>query len=537
MLRKFRDGKFTNFIPHLEVFLRDIPNFACYLTLNWNRYPVVPFAGIGVVIINMSRKKKALPLLGEVEITGVAAEGKALARLKLHPEDESPIVIFVPYGAPGDIADIQLDRKKHSYAEGHIVRLVRPSELRAEPRCRHFGLCGGCKWQHIPYREQLRHKRQQVADALERIAKVCLPEINPTLGSDNIWAYRNKMEYTFSDKKWRSWDDIRSGREFDDSPSGLGFHIPGAFDKVLHIEECLLQDDVGNRIRNRLYDFAVGRNLGFYNLRENQGLLRSLMIRIASTGQVMVCLQFGEDNPEQIKSVMEMLRDEFPEITSLLYVVNLKANDTIGDQEVVSFSGPDYILEEMEGLRFRINAKSFYQTNSAQARTLYNVARKYAGLDPDGSGEGRKPLVYDLYTGTGTIANFVAKGAGKVIGIEYVEAAIEDAKLNARVNGLDNTEFYAGDMKDVLTDDFIAAHGRPEVMIVDPPRAGMHEDVVNVILRAEPGVLVYVSCNPATQARDLALLDKKYMVTDVQPVDMFPHTHHVENVVRLILRK
>lgn len=483
----------------------------------------------------MARKKKPLPLLRDVEITGVAAEGKSLARVKLREEDESPIVVFIPFGAPGDIADIQLDRKKHSYAEGHIVEMKRESDLRTAPRCTHFGLCGGCKWQHLPYSEQLKHKRQQVVDALTRIAKVDIPEIAPTLGSENIWGYRNKMEYTFSDKKWRSWEDIKSGRTFDDSPCGLGFHIPGAFDKVLHINECLLQDDLGNRIRNALYEFSIEKGYGFYNLRENRGLLRTLMIRIASTGQVMVCLQFGEDNPDAIKEVMDMLKERFPEITSLLYVVNLKANDTIGDQEVVSWSGPDYIEEQMEGLRFRINAKSFYQTNSLQAYQLYKVAREFAGLDPLPE-DMPKPLVYDLYTGTGTIANFVARGASKVVGIEYVEEAIDDAKLNAKVNGLDNTEFFAGDMKDILTDEFIKAHGNPDVMIVDPPRAGMHEDVVKVIMRAEPKVIVYVSCNPATQARDLALMDSKYRVTAVQPVDMFPHTHHVENVVRLELR-
>ncbi len=486
----------------------------------------------------MARKKKPLPLLEGIEITGVAAEGKALARVRLREDDDSQIVVFIPYGAPGDIADVQLDRKKHSYAEGHIERIIKPSSVRVEPRCSHFGLCGGCKWQHLPYAEQLRHKQQQVTDALTRIAKVELPEISPILGSEEIWAYRNKMEYTFSNKKWRSWEDIKSGKTFTDAPEGLGFHIPGAFDKVLHINQCLLQDSLGDRIRNSLYEFATAEGLSFYDIRGNSGLLRNMMIRIASTGEVMVCLQFGEDSPEEIRKVMEWLQSAFPEITSLLYVINLKANDTISDQEVVCWSGPDYIEEKMEGLRFRINAKSFYQTNSRQALRLYEVARHFAGLDNKDDGQSvQNPLVYDLYTGTGTIANFVAKGASKVIGIEYVEAAIADAKLNARVNGLDNTEFFAGDMKDVLTDLFVEEHGRPDVMIVDPPRAGMHEDVVNVILRAEPEVIVYVSCNPATQARDIGLLDGKYRVTDVQPVDMFPHTHHVENVVRLERKK
>ncbi len=485
----------------------------------------------------MARKRKELPELHNVEITGVAAEGKALARVKLREADETPIVVFVPYAAPGDIVDLKIDKKKHSYAEAHIINVVKPSLLRVEPACESFGTCGGCKWQHIPYEEQLRHKHRQVADALERIGKVKLPEIKPTLGSKKIWGYRNKMEYTFSDKKWRSWEDIKSGKEFTDSSNALGFHIPGAFDKVLHIDNCRLQDNLGNEIRNFIYDFAEKNGYSFYNIKENRGLLRTLMLRLASTGQTMVCLTFGENDEEKIKRILEAIKVRFPEITSLLYVVNLKLNDSIADQEVKAFSGPEYIEEEMEGLKFRVNAKSFYQTNSEQAYELYKVARDFAGLNPDSEkAPEEKPLVYDLYTGTGTIANFVARQARKVIGIEYVEEAIDDAKLNALVNGLDNTAFFAGDMKDILTDSFIEKHGRPDIMIVDPPRAGMHEDVVNVILNAEPDVIVYVSCNPATQARDLSLLDAKYEVTDVQPVDMFPHTHHVENVVRLKLR-
>ena len=494
----------------------------------------------------MARKKKELPLFSGIEITGMAAEGKAIARVKMRPEDESPIVIFIPYGCPGDIVDIKIDRKKHSYAEAHIVSIVTPSPLRITPACRHFGICGGCKWQHIPYEEQLRQKRQQVADALNRIAKVEIPDIMPALGSDRVFAYRNKMEYTFSNKKWRTWEEIKSGEDFSDSDNGLGFHIPGAFDKVLHIEECLLQDDLGNRLRNFIYKYALDNHLSFYNIRENRGLLRTLMLRIVSTGQIMVCISFGEDDPETSRKLMDAVAGAFPEITSLVYVVNLKLNDTIGDLEVKAFKGNDYIEEEMEGLKFRINAKSFYQTNSLQAYELYKVARRFAGLESDAykidvtanssSGntlETEKPLVYDLYTGTGTIANFVARNARQVVGIEYVPEAIEDAKLNSRVNGIDNTLFYAGDMKDILTDEFVERHGRPDVMIVDPPRAGMHEDVVKVIMNAAPAVIVYVSCNPATQARDLALLDPLYKVTDVQPVDMFPHTHHVENVVRL----
>ena len=503
----------------------------------------------------MARKRKELPVLRDVEISGYAAEGKAVARVKLRPDDESPVVVFIPYGAPGDVADVKIVRKKHSYAEGQIVELKTPSPLRRNPACRHFGVCGGCKWQHLPYPDQLRFKQEQVEQVLRRISKVELPEISPILGSSQEFAYRNKMEYTFSDKKWRTREEILQGGEFADSGNALGFHIPGAFDKVLHIEECLLQDDLGNRIRNFIFDYAEKNGLSFYNIRDNHGLLRTLMIRLASTGESMVCLVFGEDDPERSNNLLQALSERFPELTSIVYVVNLKLNDTIGDQTVHVFKGNDYIEEEMEGLRFRINAKSFYQTNSRQAYELYSVVRRFAGLeDVKGQGTGDKgqdsaetsqaasgapqnlPLVYDLYTGTGTIANFVARGAKKVVGVEYVEEAVADARLNSRVNGLDNTVFFAGDMKDILTDDFIGTHGHPDVMIVDPPRAGMHESVVNTILNARPEVIVYVSCNPATQARDLALLDEAYRVTDVQPVDMFPHTHHVENVVRLVLK-
>lgn len=470
----------------------------------------------------MSRKKKELPVIESLEILSVGAEGKAVAR-------HDDLVVFVPYAAPGDVADVKIDKKKHSYAEGHIERIVKPSPLRVEPFCEHFGVCGGCRWQHLPYSEQIKAKQQQVEDALRRIAKVELPEITPILGSEQTVAYRNKMEYTFSNKKWLTWEQMRSGEEFTDRDAA-GFHIPGAFDKVLDINRCHLQDDLGNRLRLHVKQFAKEHGLSFFDLRAQTGLLRTMMIRIVSTGEVMVVLSFGEDNPAQINEVLDDLRASFPEITSLMYVVNTKANDTIADLDIQLHSGREYIEEEMEGLRFRIGPKSFYQTNSRQAYNLYKVAREYAGLTGD-------ELVYDLYTGTGTIANFVARKARKVIGIEYVEDAIRDAKLNAEVNGLANTDFYAGDMKDVLTDGFIAEHGRPDVMIVDPPRAGMHTDVVNVILNAEPSRIVYVSCNPATQARDIALLDAKYRVTAVRPVDMFPHTHHVENVVRLELRE
>lgn len=469
----------------------------------------------------MSRKRKEKPVVPELEITAIAAEGNAIARW-------GDLVVFVPYGAPGDVADIKIEKKRSSYANGRIERLVRPSDLRVEPRCSHFGTCGGCRWQHLPYSEQLKAKQQQVDDALHRIAKVRLPEITPILGSESIWEYRNKMEYTFSNRRWLSWEQMRSGEEVTDR-NGAGFHITGAFDKVLDIDRCLLQDDLGNRIRLFIKNYAIENGLTFFDLRAQTGLLRTLMIRIASTGQTMAVLSFGEDAPANYMPLLDAVRAEFPGLSSLMYVVNTKANDTIADLDIQLHSGNPFIEEEMEGLRFTVGPKSFYQTNSRQAYRLYCVARDFAALTGD-------ELVYDLYTGTGTIANFVARKARKVIGIEYVPEAIEDAKLNAAANGLDNTLFYAGDMKDVLNDAFVAEHGHPDVMIVDPPRAGMHEDVVNVILRAEPSRIVYVSCNPATQARDIALLDAKYKVTRIQPVDMFPHTHHVENVVLLELK-
>lgn len=474
----------------------------------------------------MARKRKELPELKSIEITGVAAEGNAITRLG---DDGTGIVCFIPFGAPGDIIDLKLTRKKHSYAEGRITAMVKPSEIRVEPRCEHFTVCGGCRWQHLPYDYQLKCKQQQVTDALERIAKVELPEISPILGSADIWAYRNKMEYTMSNRCWLTQEQLQSGDEFPDRDAA-GFHIPGAFDKVLDIKACHLQEDFGNRLRLFVKATAKERGYTFFDLRAQTGLLRTLMIRTASTGQKMAVMVFGEDNRPAIEDMMTAIRDNFPELTSLLYVVNLKANDTIGDQEVITFAGMPYIEEEMEGLRFRVGPKSFYQTNSHQAYQLYKVAREFADLKGD-------ELVYDLYTGTGTIANFVARRARHVIGIEYVPEAIADAKVNSEVNGITNTEFYAGDMKDVLTDDFIELHGgRPDVMIIDPPRAGMHQDVVDVILRARPGRIVYVSCNPATQARDIALLDSAYKVEAVRPVDMFPHTAHVENVVRLTLR-
>ncbi|MDE5899904.1 MAG: 23S rRNA (uracil(1939)-C(5))-methyltransferase RlmD [Muribaculaceae bacterium] len=472
----------------------------------------------------MGKRKKEQPVISGVEISGVAAEGNAVARV-------DDMVVFIPFGAPGDVATIKITKKKKSWAEGRIVEVTTPSSVRQAPPCEHFGVCGGCRWQHLPYQLQLDCKRQQVADALDRIARIPHPDPAPTLGSDRIWDYRNKMEYTFSARSWLTPEQLASAQEFDERRAA-GFHITGAFDKVLDINYCHLQDaGIGNELRNFVKELGRSRNLSFYDLRANSGLLRTMMIRTASTGQVMTVMCFGENDPEGIRTVMEAISEKFGNrITSLLYLVNLKVNDTIADQEIFTWSGTPYIEEEMEGLRFRVGPKSFYQTNSLQALKLYTVTRDMAALT--GS-----ELVYDLYTGTGTIANFVARQARHVIGIEYVEEAIADARINSQINGIGNTEFYAGDMKDILTAEFIAGHGRPDVMIVDPPRAGMHPSVVEVILGAEPRRIVYVSCNPATQARDLELLHAKYDVEAVQPVDMFPHTAHVENVVRLSLRQ
>lgn len=470
----------------------------------------------------MSRKRKELPLIEGLRISDVAAEGNALGRT------DADMVVFVPFGAPGDVVDVQLEKKRSSYAIGRIERIVSAGGVRVAPRCEHFTVCGGCRWQHLPYDYQLKCKQRQVEDALTRIAKIPLPPISPILGSRDIWAYRNKMEYTFSNKSWLTREQLASGEAFPDRDAA-GFHIPGAFDKVLDIHRCHLQDELGDRLRLFVKAYCKEHSLPFFDLRAQTGMPRTLMVRIASTGETMAVMSFGEDNPDAIKSLLDAVRTEFPNLTSLMYVVNTKCNDTIADLDVCLHSGRDYIEEEMEGLRFRIGPKSFYQTNSRQAYELYKVAREFAGLTGD-------EYVYDLYTGTGTIANFVSRRARKVVGIEYVPEAIEDAKANSAANGIDNTEFYAGDMKDVLTDGFLKEHGRPDVMIVDPPRAGMHADVVATILRAAPGRIVYVSCNPATQARDLALLHEKYDVTAVQPVDMFPHTAHVENVVRLELR-
>lgn len=469
----------------------------------------------------MARKKKELPLLEKVTITDVAAEGKALAKV-------NDLVIFVPYVVPGDVVDLQIKRKKNHYAEAVAVKFHEYSPERAEPFCQHYGVCGGCKWQCLSYENQIKYKQKQVFDNLTRIGKVELPEFMPILGSEKIRFYRNKLEYTFSNKRWLTEEEVKQDVKYDQM-NAVGFHIPGAFDKVLAIEKCWLQDDISNQIRNAIRDYAYAHELEFFNLRTQEGMLRNMMVRTSSTGELMVLLQCKIVNDTQLAQMKELLQyvgDTFPQITSLLYVINNKCNDTIGDLDVEVFKGNDHIYEEMEGLRFKVGPKSFYQTNSEQAYNLYKVARDFAGLTGN-------ELVYDLYTGTGTIANFVARRARKVVGIEYVPEAIEDAKENSQINGIENTLFYAGDMKDILTQNFINEHGRPDIIITDPPRAGMHNDVIDVLLFAEPRRIVYVSCNPATQARDLQLLDAKYKVTAVQPVDMFPHTHHVENVVLL----
>ena len=469
----------------------------------------------------MSRKRKPLPILTDILITDVAAEGKAIAKV-------DNLVIFVPYVVPGDVVDLQIKRKKHSYAEAEAIAIKKYSELRAQAFCKHFGVCGGCKWQCLPYEEQLRFKQKQVWDNLTRIGKIELPEMMPILGSKHVARYRNKLEFGFSNKKWLTSEQVASGVQFD-CMDAVGFHIPGAFDKILDIEECHLMDDINNRLRNGIRAYALAHGLTFFDLRQQTGLLRNMMLRTSATGEIMLLMQFcmrGADDEAQAKALLEHLHTSFPEVTSLLYVNNTKCNDTIGDLDVITFAGTPFIYETMEGLRFKVGPKSFYQTNTEQAYELYKVARDFAALTGD-------ELVYDLYTGTGTIANFVARQAKQVVGIEYVPEAIEDAKVNAALNGLDNTLFYAGDMKDILTTGFIERHGKPDVIITDPPRAGMHADVVNAILFAAPRRIVYVSCNPATQARDLALLDADYRVTKVQPVDMFPQTHHVENVVCL----
>ncbi len=465
------------------------------------------------------RKKKPRPIFENIEVVDAAAKGKTIAKA---PDGR---VIFLTNTVPGDIVDVQTTKKRKAYFEGVATRFHHFSEKRVTPNCAHFGVCGGCKWQDMGYEHQLSYKQREVENNLRRIGHLELPEINSILGSKQQYFYRNKMEFSFSSSRWMTLEEIQSDKEITDK-NALGFHIPGMWDKILDIKKCHLQREPSNKIRLEIKDFALKNGLSFFNPRKQEGLLRTLMIRTSSTGEVMVLLQFFEDDREKRDLLLNHLAEKFPEITSLLYVINPKKNDTIYDQEVHCFYGRDHIFEEMEGLRFKINAKSFYQTNSEQAYELYKVTRDFAGL----TGE---ELVYDLYTGTGTIAQFVAKKAKKVVGIESVPDAIVAAKENAQRNQLNNVDFFTGDMKNVFNDAFISENGTPDVIITDPPRDGMHKDVVQQLLQIAPQKIVYVSCNSATQARDLAMMKESYRVTKVQPVDMFPQTHHVENVVLL----
>ena len=463
-------------------------------------------------------RKKVDLLFPAVTIEAVAAEGKALAHV-------DGMVVFVEYAVPGDVVDIRVTKKKRNYMEGYVAKMIQPSPQRLEPFCSHFGICGGCRWQHLPYEMQLEAKRQQVYDQLVRIGHLDVPEIKPVLGSDKNRYYRNKLEFTFSARRW-----FETPVDFEQLPEneriGLGFHVGRYFDRVLDIEHCWLQDSPSNEIRLFLKQYSIEHGLEFYDIRENKGYMRNIVIRNNQAGDVMLIVVFAKDDPATRTPLLEAVADKFPQITSLYYVINTKLNDSIADQTPLLFKGDDAIYEKMEDLTFKIGPKSFYQTNTEQAYKLYSTAREFAALT--GS-----EVVYDLYTGTGTIAQFVSSKASKVIGIEYVPEAIEDARKNAHNNGITNCEFFAGDMKDVLTAAFIEKHGRPDVIILDPPRAGIHPDVARVILDAAPERIVYVSCNPASQARDISLLSAHYKITDVQPVDMFPHTHHVENVCSL----
>lgn len=463
-------------------------------------------------------RRKELPLLEKVRITDIGAEGNALARV-------DNLVVFVPMLIPGDVVDIRVVKKRKKYLEGRVIKFHEYSSDRIKPRCIHFGVCGGCKWQHLPYHLQLQYKEKQVRDNLTRIGKIELPDIYPIIGSSKEFLYRNKLEYTFSDKRWLTKEEVDSGNRYENE-NALGFHIPGLFDKVLDIKECHLQPEPSNSIKNAARDYALRNNLQFFNLREQKGFLRNLVVRNSLEGKVMVIAVFFQDDALKREGLLDFLASEFPQITSLMYVINSKRNDSLNDQNPVLYKGDNHLVEEMDGLKFRIGPKSFYQTNTEQALQLYRVAKDFAGL----TGE---ETVYDLYTGTGTIANFIAAFASKVIGIEYVEEAVKDAIINSEINNIHNTFFFAGDMKDILSEKFLEENGKPDVIITDPPRAGMHEDVVKTIAKASPGKIVYVSCNPSTQARDILSLSGDYQVTRVQPVDMFPHTHHVENVVLL----
>ncbi|MFY0652565.1 MAG: 23S rRNA (uracil(1939)-C(5))-methyltransferase RlmD [Cyclobacteriaceae bacterium] len=467
----------------------------------------------------MARRKKEITI-PELHIENIAAEGKSIAR-------HEGQVVFVKEAVPGDIVDVRVTRKKKSHLEGYPVAYHSLSDQRTEPFCKHFGSCGGCKWQHLNYDSQVKFKEQQVLDAIERIGKVEVADTRPILKSEKTSLYRNKLEFTFSNKRWLTKEEIDSNEELE--RNALGFHVPRLFDKIIDIEECHLMQEPTNAIKNEIRSYALEHGLKFFDIREKSGLLRTVMMRITDIGEVMVLIQFFDQNQEEIDDLMNHLKEKFPEIDSLLYVINQKGNDTFHDLDVITFSGKDHIIEEMGTLKFKIGSKSFYQTNSTQAHNLYKIVADFANFQGD-------ELVYDLYTGTGTIANFCAGQAKKVIGIEYVPEAIEDAKVNSQFNNIDNTDFFAGDMKDLLDDDFVSKHGKPDLVITDPPRAGMHDNVVNMLLKLSPKKIVYVSCNPATQARDLNLMSEQYDVTKMQPVDMFPHTHHVENVVLLELR-
>lgn len=467
----------------------------------------------------MGRKRTERIVFENIEVLDAGAKGVSVAKA---PDGK---VIFLPNVVPGDVVDVQTTKKRKAYYEGKATKIHSYSKDRIEPICEHFGVCGGCKWQNMKYESQLFYKNQEVQNNLKHIGKIELPEFEPILGSEKKFFYRNKMEFGFSNARWMTQEEIASGKEFNHK-NALGFHIPKMWDKILDIEKCHLQQDPSNAIRNEIKEFAVKNGLEFYDARNQEGFLRTLMIRTASTGEIMVLIQFFKENKANRELLLNFAAERFPEITSLLYVINSKGNDTLYDQDIKLFKGREYILEEMEGLHFSINAKSFYQTNSDQAYELYKITRDFAGL----TGE---ELVYDLYTGTGTIAQFVSKKAKKVIGVEAVPEAIEDAKANAERNKITNCEFFVGDMKNVFNDEFISTHGQPDVIITDPPRDGMHKDVVEMLLKTNVPKIVYVSCNSATQARDLSLMDEKYKVTRVRPVDMFPQTHHVENVVLL----
>ena len=470
----------------------------------------------------MARRRNKRKTFENIEVLDAGSKGKGIGRA------DDGRVLIIDKVVPGDVVDVVTYKKRKAYYQAKPEKFIKLSDKRTEPVCQHFGNCGGCKWQNMAYEHQLFYKEKEVLENLKRIGKIDLPEITPISGSEDIYFYRNKMEFSFSNSRWLTEEEIASGEEIDDK-NALGFHIPGMWDKILNIEKCHLQEDPSNDIRNKVRDFASENGLSFFNPREQSGLLRTLMIRTSTTGEFMILIQFFKENKAKRELLLDYIVAEFPNVTSLLYVINEKGNDTIYDQNVITYHGRDHIFEEMEGLKFKINAKSFYQTNSKQAYELYKIARDFADLKGD-------ELVYDLYTGTGTIAQFVAKKAKHVVGIEAVPEAIEDAKANAKLNEIDNTSFFAGDMKKILRPEFIAEHGQPDVIITDPPREGMHKDVVAQILTVKPKRLVYVSCNSATQARDLSILDESYKVDRVQAVDMFPQTHHVENVVCLTLR-